>query len=86
MSDNTGVRIRGSGPSFCIIFQQLCAGIIYFTTTRNTPIIRREVEGFLARRCVSVLGVIFKLTTLLFLAPFHRPRYSINVSRNSVFG
>jgi hypothetical protein len=84
MSDNTGVRIRGSGPSFCIIFHPLFAGMIYFTLLKNTPIIRREVEGFLARRCVSVLGVIFKLTTLLFLAPFHRPRYSI--SRNSVFG
>ena len=83
VSDNTGVRIRGSGPSFCIIFQQLFAGMIYFTLLNNTPIIRREVEGF-ARRCVSVLGVIFKLTTLLFLAPFHRPRCSIG--RNSVFG
>ena len=72
MSDNTGVMIRGSGPSCCIIFQQLFAGIIYFTVLKNTPIIRREVEG---RRCVSVLGVIFKLTTLFFLAPFHRPRY-----------
>jgi hypothetical protein len=45
MSDNTGVRSRGSGPSVCIIFQQLFAGIIYFTVFKNTPIIRRAVVG-----------------------------------------
>ena len=85
MSDNTGVRIRGSGPSCCIIFQQLFAGMIYFTVFKNTPIIRREVEGF-ARRSVSVLGVIFKLTTLLFLAPFHRPRYPLAETASLVVG
>jgi formate-dependent nitrite reductase membrane component NrfD len=58
--------------------------MIYFTVLKNTPIIRREVVGF-ARRCVSVLGVIFKLTTpLLFLAPFHRPRNSISRKEQAV--